>query len=143
VIQDVRVLGVDLNADLTSNKPATPSTATLEVSVPDAQKLAVAADLGKLSLALRKTGSTEIAMAAPMRAANFVSGGGAAAPVRAFAPRRIAAAAPPRPALIEIVASETKGGHTPRAPKPAPAAAPAAPAAAPTTSTIASSSRPS
>jgi len=142
VIQDVRVLGVDLNADLTSNKPATPSTATLEVSVPDAQKLAVAADLGKLSLALRKTGSTEIAMATPMRAANFVSGGAAAAPVRAFAPRRFAAA-PPRPALIEIVASESKGGRTPRAPRPAPAAAPAAPAAAPTTSTIASSGRPS
>ena len=33
VIQNVRVLGVDLNADLASNKPATPNTATLEVSV--------------------------------------------------------------------------------------------------------------
>ncbi|WP_309644971.1 Flp pilus assembly protein CpaB, partial [Phenylobacterium sp.] len=46
VIQNARVLGVDLNADPTSNKPATPSTATLEVSVKDTQKLAVAADLG-------------------------------------------------------------------------------------------------
>jgi len=143
VIQDVRVLGVDLNADPTSNKPATPSTATLEVSVPDAQKLAVASDLGKLSLALRKTGSTEVAMTSPMHASNFVNGG--AAPVRAvraYAPRRAPSAAP-RSALIEIVASESKSGHTPRtrrAPEPAPA--PAAPAA-PITSTTASSSRPS
>ena len=67
VTQDIRVLGVDLNADLASNKPATPSTATLEVSVPDAQKLAVAGDLGKLSLLLRRTGSAEIAQTAPMR----------------------------------------------------------------------------
>jgi len=144
VIQDVRVLGVDLNADPTSSKPATPSTATLEVSVPDAQKLSVAADLGKLSLALRKTGSTEVAMTAPMHASNFVKGGRApSAPVRAYAPRRFAAAAPARPALIEIVASESKGGHTPRAPKAPPPAAAPAPAAPPTTSPIASSSRPS
>ncbi|MGZ6040525.1 MAG: Flp pilus assembly protein CpaB, partial [Phenylobacterium sp.] len=71
VIQNIRVLGVDLNADLASNKPATPSTATLEVSVADAQKLAVAGDLGKLSLALRRTGSAEMTATAPMRAASF------------------------------------------------------------------------
>ena len=82
-------------------------------------------------------------MTAPMHAANFISGARAPAQaVRAYAPHRVAAA-PPRPALIEIVASESKGGHAPRAKKaPEPAPAPAAPAA-PTTSTIASSSRPS
>jgi pilus assembly protein CpaB len=52
VLQNVRVLGVDLNADQTANKPAEPNTATLEVSVEDAQKLSVAATLGQLSLAL-------------------------------------------------------------------------------------------
>src|SRR5205807_6966332 len=102
VIQNIRVLGVDLNADLASNKPATPNTATLEVSIPDAQKLAVAGDLGKLSLALRKTGSTEVASTAPMHTANFV-GGGAPRAVRAV--RRVAATdtAPAGPALITIV----------------------------------------
>ncbi|HEX7945037.1 MAG TPA: Flp pilus assembly protein CpaB, partial [Phenylobacterium sp.] len=55
VVQNVRVLGVDLNADPTSEKPATPNTATLEVSVADSQKLSMAANLGTLSLALRKT----------------------------------------------------------------------------------------
>ncbi|WP_372782734.1 Flp pilus assembly protein CpaB [Phenylobacterium sp.] len=134
VIQNIRVLGVDLNADLSSNKPATPTTATLEVSVPDAQKLAVAGDLGKLSLALRKTGSTEIAMTTTMRV-----GGAAPRPVQAVAHRSFAApAAPAGPSLIMIVADEAKG-HA-RAPKKAPApppppAPPAAPSAANTSFT--------
>jgi pilus assembly protein CpaB len=137
VLQNVRVLGVDLNADLASNKPANPSTATLEVTVPDAQKLSVAGDLGKLSLALRKTGSTEVAQTAPMR--GF---GGGSAPVHAVA-RRAMAAAPEGPRLIIIVADEAKGGHASRAPKksPEPAAALPAPPAAP--APINSSSRPS
>lgn len=104
VIQDIRVLGVDLNADLTSNKPATPNTATLEVTVPDAQKLAVASDLGKLSLALRRTGSAEIAKTAPMHTSNFLAGGGGGAPVRASFHRSFTArAAPMGPQLITIV----------------------------------------
>jgi pilus assembly protein CpaB len=139
VLQNVRVLGVDLNADLASNKPANPSTATLEVTVPDAQKLSVAGDLGKLSLALRKTGSTEVAQTAPMRG---FGGGSAPRAVHAVA-RRATAAAPEAPRLIIIVADEAKGGHASRAPKksPEPAAAPPAPPTAP--APISSSSRPS
>jgi pilus assembly protein CpaB len=68
VIQNARVLGVDLNADPTSNKPDTPSTATLEVSVKDTQKLAMAAELGELSLALRASGQAEIEPVAPLTA---------------------------------------------------------------------------
>jgi pilus assembly protein CpaB len=148
VIQDIRVLGVDLNADPASNKPATPNTATLEVSVPDAQKLAVAADLGKLSLALRKTGSTELAKTAPMRTANFVAGGGAPRAVRAFTRRAPGfPAAPMGPVLITVVEGGPHGAGKPRAPK---AAAPAAPAPLtppvgsdnPSGSTIASAMRP-
>ena len=139
VLQNVRVLGVDLNADLASNKPANPSTATLEVTVPDAQKLSVAGDLGKLSLALRKTGSTEVAQTGPMR--GFGGGGPAPRAVHAVAHRAMAAA-PETPRLIIIVADEAKGGHASRAPKksPEPAAAPAPPAAP---APISSSSRPS
>ncbi|HXA41176.1 MAG TPA: Flp pilus assembly protein CpaB [Phenylobacterium sp.] len=129
VIQDVRVLGVDLNADLASNKPATPNTATLEVSVPDAQKLAVAGDLGKLSLALRRTGSTEVAQTSPMRGASFV-GGGEARPIRASVRRRPSSGpAPMGSPLIMIVEgdgqSEHKSSHKDRAPKAPPAAPPA------------------
>ena len=132
VIQDVRVLGVDLNADITSNKPATPSTATLEVTVPDAQKLAVAGDLGKLSLALRRTGSAEIARTAPMRTANFVGAGAPAAPARAVR-RVMAPMAPAAPRLITIVEPEKRGASSGFGPKKAAAAPapqnPAAPAA--------------
>lgn len=132
VIQNIRVLGVDLNADLAANKPATPSTATLEVSVPDAQKLAVAADLGKLSLALRKTGAAEIAQTSPMRTGNFVGGG--AAPRSNEAPVRRggsgASTSHAEPHLIVIV--EAGGRHGERRPRaaPAPVAAPVAPAPA-------------
>jgi pilus assembly protein CpaB len=68
VIQNVRVLGMDLNANPTSTQPAVASTATLEVGMPDAEKLALAADGGTLSLALRRPGSVEIAPSRPIMA---------------------------------------------------------------------------
>jgi pilus assembly protein CpaB len=119
VIQDVRVLAVDLNADLTSNKPATPSTATLEVSVQDSQKLAVASDLGKLSLALRKTGSADVTPVPTMRTGAFVGGG----PAPAGAVIRTAVHRPAMPAgggLIVIVEGDSGGGSHARRPRPAP-----------------------
>ena len=88
VIQNVRVLGVDLNADPTSNKPEAPSTATLEVSVRDAQKLAVAANLGSLSLALRALGQAEVEPAAPVGAREVVGGAPPVAQAAAVRPWR-------------------------------------------------------
>lgn len=61
VLQDVRVLGMDLNADPSSTQPAAAHTATLEVTVQDAEKLALAAQSGTLSMALRRTGNAEVA----------------------------------------------------------------------------------
>ena len=110
VLQNVRVLAIDLNADLTSNKPAAPSTATLEVTVPDSQKLAIAADAGKLSLALRKTGSAEVAAVAPMRTGNFSTVGAATGAPRSVVIRRgVAVAQGPR--LIQVVEGEGRGGR--------------------------------
>jgi pilus assembly protein CpaB len=61
LLQSVRVLGMDLNANPTSTQPAVPSTATLEVTIVDAEKLALAArGGGTLSLALRRPGASEI-----------------------------------------------------------------------------------
>lgn len=124
VLQRVRVLAVDLNADLVANKPSTPSTATLEVSVADSQKLAVAADLGKLSLALRRTGSAEVAATAPVRTNAFTGGGGGgggAAPTSAgVAPREVYGG-------ILIIEGDSHGGG-PR--NPPPTAKPATPAVA-------------
>jgi pilus assembly protein CpaB len=72
VLQNVRVLGVDLNADPTSTSPSSPNNATLEVSVGDAQKLSMAASLGELSLALRRTGAAEVRPAALVRTGDFL-----------------------------------------------------------------------
>jgi pilus assembly protein CpaB len=132
VIQDVRVLAVDLNNDLASNKPATPSTATLEVNTEDSQKLAVAADLGKLSLALRRTGSADTTPIAPVRTSQLaIPGIGPTAPGPA-APRRAARAATESyGSPIMIVYGDHHGGAHHEPPPAPPAAAPApAPAAA-------------
>ena len=79
VIQNVRVLGMDLNADATSVHPAVAHTATLEVTVQDAERLAVAAQAGTLSLALRRAGSSEIEAIRPMAVADLGPAGPRAA----------------------------------------------------------------
>jgi pilus assembly protein CpaB len=71
VIQNVRVLGMDLNADPSTTQAAIAHTATLEVSVDDAEKLALAAQAGTMSLALRRTGSAEIAPVRVLRASDL------------------------------------------------------------------------
>jgi pilus assembly protein CpaB len=60
VLQDVRVLGVNMNSDQQSVDKASPHTATLEVAIDDAAKLSLAAKVGELSLALRRTGAAEL-----------------------------------------------------------------------------------
>ena len=90
----------------------------------DAQKLAVASDLGKLSLALRKTGAAELTPVAPMRTGNFLVGG-RSGPARPGAARPSAFG----PQLIMIIEGGAHG-KSGRAQRPAPAA-PAAPAPTP------------
>jgi len=60
VLQDVKVLGMDLNVDPTTTTSVVSHTATLEVSVQDAQKLAVANQIGTMSLALRRAGQADV-----------------------------------------------------------------------------------
>jgi pilus assembly protein CpaB len=121
ILQNIRVLGIDLNADLTSDKPAEPKNATLEVSVEDAQKLAIASTLGSLSLALRRTGEADADPVHSLHTRDFLSGGPAARPV-ATAHRAGGYRASPRP-MITVV---SYGGGS----RPTAARAPAAPAAA-------------
>ncbi len=56
VLQNIRVLAVDQVADERADKPSVAKAVTLEVEVASAQKLALAATVGTLSLALRKAG---------------------------------------------------------------------------------------
>ena len=61
VLQNVRVLAVDQVADERADKPSPAKAITLEVEVMAAQKLALAATVGTLSLALRKAGEATAA----------------------------------------------------------------------------------
>ena len=130
VLQDVRVLAIDLNADQVANKPATPTTATLEVNVQDSQKLAVAADLGKLSLALRRTGAAEIAVTTPVRNSQFVGGGGGGpAPGPGRVPHRYRAIHVSSGIIIIEGSRRGNGGGRSLPPPASPPAAPALTAA--------------
>lgn len=110
VLQNIKVLGMDLIADPANVDKFIPKTATLEVSLEDAAKLAVAAQVGELSLALRRTGSVELAEAAPVRTLTWTSKGlspsaaGAQPAVRRTpAPRRPAAPRAPEQRSLTIV----------------------------------------
>ncbi|MBW3617096.1 MAG: Flp pilus assembly protein CpaB [Proteobacteria bacterium] len=118
VVQNVRLLGVDLNADPTSNTPAEPKTATVEVSVEDAQKLSVAASLGQLSLALRRNGASETAAVQPVVAQDL---GAVGASVRTanLAPAAVVPPPPPPPPVLQPLAAPAPAPRQPRPRAPA------------------------
>jgi len=122
LLQNVRVIAMDQNAQGADGKPILAKTATLEVTPTDAQKLALAQQAGTLSLVLRKPGqeqdipaiqtvSLEDLRYSYYGAAPYRRPAVAAAPrssvTRPAAPRRTAArpAAPTRPATnnVEVV----------------------------------------
>ncbi|MEI9966062.1 MAG: Flp pilus assembly protein CpaB [Caulobacteraceae bacterium] len=122
VIQNVRVLGMDLNADPSSVHPAVAHTATLEVSVQDAERLALATQAGTLSLALRRVGAAEVAPIRPMAVNDLGPSTGAGAafdgkavaliPVHRRAPRPKAAGAPPAGASVIVVHGDKRESVT-------------------------------
>jgi pilus assembly protein CpaB len=59
LLQDARVIAIDQNAKKDNGAPAVAKTATLEVDPLDAQKLALAQEVGSLSLVLRKPGDQQ------------------------------------------------------------------------------------
>ena len=102
VIQNVRLLGVNLNADPTSTKIEPPNTATLEVSVSDAQKLSVAGDLGVLSLALRRIGAAETADVRPVASRELATRAPILRRLEQPAPRRTAPAVVRAPLIVIV-----------------------------------------
>jgi len=114
VVQNVRLLGIDLNADPTSNKPAAPSTATLEVPVIEAQKLSVAGTMGTLSLALRRNGASELAPVRPVVGRDL---GVVGATVRTGHAASTAVPPPPPPPVMPVVRVQA----APKPARPAPA----------------------
>ncbi|NUT01431.1 MAG: Flp pilus assembly protein CpaB, partial [Sphingomonas sp.] len=59
LLQAVKVIAIDQNAQGADGKPVLAKTATLEVNPMDAQKLALAQNVGSLSLVLRKPGENQ------------------------------------------------------------------------------------
>lgn len=116
VLQNIRILGMDLNADPSSDKPTVARTATLEVGVQDAGKLALAGQTGTLSLALRRPGASEIDQVRPILTSDL--GTGARAPrVVSLAPRRRAPRPPAEPAgstIIVVNGAEPSSQRVPR-----------------------------
>lgn len=55
LLERIRVLAIDQSFDPKLEQPKLGSTVTVEVSLPDAQKIALAQQIGKLSLVLRST----------------------------------------------------------------------------------------
>ena len=61
VLQNVKVLAIDQIADERTDKPSIARAVTLEVNSTDAQKIALAATVGNLSLMLRRAGEAKAA----------------------------------------------------------------------------------
>src|SRR6202030_3210108 len=59
VLKNTKVLAIDQLADERTDKPSVAKAVTLEVDIGGAQKLALAAQIGTLALALRKAGDSE------------------------------------------------------------------------------------
>ncbi|NBB14265.1 Flp pilus assembly protein CpaB [Caulobacter sp. SLTY] len=104
VLQNVKVLGMDMVADPANVDKFIPKTATLEVNLEDAAKLAASAEVGRLSLALRRTGAVEIEQPKPIKTLTLMGAPApAASPVRRPAPRASAAAAPSNERSLTVV----------------------------------------
>lgn len=117
LLQAVPVLGVDQVADQNKTEPAVSRTATLQVSALDAQKLALASQMGVLSLALRNVtdklyGPAGTVLPKDITANRyFIGGRGGAAPA---APARMAAI----PAVRAISGAGGNFGMSLPAPRP-------------------------
>jgi pilus assembly protein CpaB len=75
VLQNVKVLAIDQIADERTDKPAIARAVTLEVNATDAQKIALAATVGNLSLMLRRAGEAKAAETRRVTLGDLTNGG--------------------------------------------------------------------
>ncbi|MDE2561343.1 MAG: Flp pilus assembly protein CpaB [Sphingomonadales bacterium] len=99
ILQSVPVLGIDQVADDNATKPAVGKTATLELFPQDAQKLAVAMEMGSISLALRNVADQQPGFQRPV-VSRELGGASLGMVQRAAAPvRRASSRIPNAPAM--------------------------------------------
>jgi pilus assembly protein CpaB len=85
ILQNIVVRGIDQIADEDRNKPQVVKSVTVEVSPEDAQKLALAQQVGQLSLALRNVATNDTAKTRSVRVRDLVN-----EPAPAPAPKQLA-----------------------------------------------------
>jgi pilus assembly protein CpaB len=85
VLQNTRVLAIDQTADERNDKPSVVKAVTLEVDTAAAQKIALAASVGTLSLMLRKAGEVVSETTRRISLGDLVNGVAAAQPDTRFA----------------------------------------------------------
>jgi|GEM_PF-268009 len=88
ILQNIKVLGADQNADQTAADVQVVGTVTLEVTPADAQKLVLAMDIGSLSLTLRQSGETVITPVVSLTEKSLMQMQTASAPKRNYYKRR-------------------------------------------------------
>ena len=113
LLQNVRVIAIDQGADEKNNQPNVGKTATLLVDQQGAQKLALAGQVGSLSLALRNAANQDVYMAQTVGTRDL--GQGSVSPSYYSTPRAGGegpAANPFLPAM-EAIAAISGGGRKP------------------------------
>lgn len=104
LLQNVEVLGVDLNDDLANEEPSIFKNATIAVSVLDAQKLSLAAQTGTLSFMLRGIEDNEIGeFSAQQLSTGPIASNDKPAPMKRAAPRTSASNGPVR---VDVLSGE-------------------------------------
>jgi pilus assembly protein CpaB len=73
ILQNIVVRGIDQIADEDRNKPTVVRAITVEATPEEAQKLALAQQVGRLSLALRNVASVDTAVVRPVRVSDLSS----------------------------------------------------------------------
>jgi pilus assembly protein CpaB len=108
LLERVRVLAIDQSADLKQEAPKVGQTVTVEVTLPEAQKISLASTLGTLSLALRSNASASVTSNAPRRilVSDLAGDNGDKVPAATFVPTNAVA---PEPA--KVPPSSSKDGE--------------------------------
>jgi pilus assembly protein CpaB len=110
ILESVPVLAIDLRADEQNSQAALGKTATLQATPRDAQKLVLATQVGRLSLALRNIESLDNGSRATVTTRDL--GGGYYIGARASAPTRAAGASAPAIAGAVAAAPRRPSGPT-------------------------------
>lgn len=112
VMQNIKVLGIDQDIDKDGGKPKLARAVTVEVTPEQAQKLALAQEVGQLTLALRNEANVAEAKAGTISVSDLSAGGRPSA----GAPRAVAGAPARQPTVTVVRGLEASEEEVPAEP---------------------------